>query len=509
LRLAGAKIYQSDEETAQLEDLVGHLPPKMEDYDNRGEYYAAYEEWKESGGGKWWKLWQVVPLVTREDTYGHLHILPQLRSHPEEYWTDITNALLDVPHLARLFETTRWTQQILTPREMRKASNLPLLGKEESTLIAEAKNCLPGDSNLNTSQTSTPCNQNNNAAVLGEKVLLAQANTGCFHLEISAANSGGQVYVTARFVSDGGDGDIWFFVNDSLHGHNPWNQNFGDFVYEPQWTGSPYNLSPGQSLGVKFSGMVSNTDACQDAWDTLYCNFALDATGTLTSDCGDIEIPGHVPAACLLPPIPSAEICFEPAISDPNPNDTLCAPPIGSGFGPGNPDYRNLFAVEEVENEWCNKDGWWCKDISDEDCGNCRACYRCVDEYTTPRACERCDKCPRNPPSEAIKCCESFTEDVYREIAFATLIPYLGQIYDQMSDPEQGFLNNFRPHDFGKFSEIAAKGNMPWAFMPEANRYVSPGSGNTGSGEFYFPWLGGAQLSKEWVSTEALMPFVQ
>jgi len=104
------------------------IPPDPSDKD----YQKKFLEWKEKDGGKWYRLWQATPMLSREDTQGE--ISPYLaKEHKEDTDLEFTSEeakLESVPHLARLYEGSQIISNLLTPAgekkiEMVKTEEIP------------------------------------------------------------------------------------------------------------------------------------------------------------------------------------------------------------------------------------------------------------------------------------------------------------------------------------------------------------------------------------------------
>ena len=104
-------IYTGKTEESNLSELVQHLPPNPNDENYREKFLI----WKNEDEGKWYRLWQATPMLSREDTKGtiELYLGPnaeaELGEIPEE------NLIEKVPHLARLYEGSQLISQILIP----------------------------------------------------------------------------------------------------------------------------------------------------------------------------------------------------------------------------------------------------------------------------------------------------------------------------------------------------------------------------------------------------------
>src|SRR4030043_1138097 len=125
----------------KITDFAGHLPPDP----NEENYVEKWKEWQESEGGIWSRLWTVVPLVSREDTPGN--IMPYLGFKSKDLFS-VTNpdALIEqLPHVARLYESTQKVQNILLPTW---DEELMLAQKQTTPIIASAQKNVLGEKTL-------------------------------------------------------------------------------------------------------------------------------------------------------------------------------------------------------------------------------------------------------------------------------------------------------------------------------------------------------------------------
>ena len=97
---------------SNLSQLANRLPPDP----NEENYQEKFLAWKEADGGKWYKLWQATPMLSREDTPGEIH--PYLGEENPEDKFEIKNedaTIEKVPHLERLYEASQKANQLLIP----------------------------------------------------------------------------------------------------------------------------------------------------------------------------------------------------------------------------------------------------------------------------------------------------------------------------------------------------------------------------------------------------------
>ena len=121
-------IYDAESVESSLSGLKAHLPPNPKDEN----YQEKFLIWKNEDGGKWYRLWQATPMLSREDTQGE--ISPYLaKEHKEDTDLEFTSEeakLESVPHLARLYEGSQIISNLLTPAgekkiEMVKSEEIP------------------------------------------------------------------------------------------------------------------------------------------------------------------------------------------------------------------------------------------------------------------------------------------------------------------------------------------------------------------------------------------------
>ena len=352
-----------------LSSLAGHYPPDPSEEN----YLEKWNAWKES---EWGRLWEVVPLVSREDTPGDIN--PYLGSRPRD--TFIVNnpeaQIEKVPHVARLYEASQEVQKIMTPLWQTGGT----AQKETGTIIASA----------------------------GEKVLLAQAATGGIPCGCKVYYPSPDCSCMNRIKSDG---EPECNAEQNLVG----------------WCG--YHLG-------RYGGCICGYANCQGPPNCQCSNLPF---------CPDAG--GAPPApACGLAEARPVSSCQLAAITDSNPNDDLCCDPINI----------NLTAVDSF-----NITGWY------------KECE------------ERQNEIPPRP-------CGPKTEDVSRQIGINLSHPYLYEIWNQTGESETaGIFNFFRPASVPKFSDIDAASQISYQY--KGNPADPP------VGKFYFPYLGGVQLAKQWL----------
>lgn len=155
------------------------------------------------------------------------------------------------------------------------------------------------------------------------------------------------------------------------------------------------------------------------------------------------------PGCGLRAPMP-VNACEKEAITDSNPNDDLCCSPINIA----------LSATDQFENT---------------DYIPCGVEIKC------------------NPVTGICRdaCEQTRSHAVNRKVGITLLHPYLAEIWEQTAEAVTGFFNIFRPENVPEFASTDAASDILYGYQP--------GSVSPSSGQFYFPFLGGIQLAKEWV----------
>lgn len=166
--------------------------------------------------------------------------------------------------------------------------------------------------------------------------------------------------------------------------------------------------------------------------------------------------------------VPSAT-CDKQAITDTNPNDSLCCGDIGVQFT----------AVDKIENQAgyaeCQASG-----------GDPAICGQII-EKTLERKFE-------------VNLEHPYLKEIWNQTSNALVV------YNAKDEPEiatmAGVFNAFRPYEVEKFPDLDARSK------DQAGYTYDKGQTEPTSGQFYFNHLGGVELGKEWV-LKALWPFKQ
>ncbi|MFZ5365834.1 MAG: hypothetical protein ACOZBZ_00895 [Patescibacteria group bacterium] len=391
---------------ATLSLLISHFPPDPSDKD----YAQKWDAWKKSDGGKWFNLWQVMSMASREDTPGNIN--PYLgRKRDDEFKILNPKAQIEkVPHVARLYETGGTIQKTLFPAKSKQ--------------------------------------------VLGEKTSLAEANlpppNPGFEASGSCSKSGNTYTVNAivSLTNAPGLSDISIHIG-SEYWHTCPNSDACTNLVAPSWSvaGKPGDILSGPSFNFRS--------------DVVVPNFRFSATYSIRLTADGCEFVGGPPKppgpTCGLPEPRPVNLCQKTAITDSNPADDLCCQ---------SPIKISLSATDQFINEDYLPCG---KEIECDPTG-----YICHD-----------------------KCDEEKEKGVNRQIGVALSHPYLGTIWNQTGNPLSGVFNIFRPYGVPKFVDIDAASQVSYSYKD-----TSPpigGSVTPGVGKFYFPYLGGIQLAKQWL----------
>ncbi len=439
--------------TATLSELEEHLPPDPFEEN----YPEKWDEWKKSDGGKWYKLWQVVPMFSHEDTPGQ--ILPYLGYKSKDEPKFIPPEVEKVPHVARLYEATQEVQTMLTP--FYQEDLLFTQNKAKSTL-ASSKTFQP--------TTINPTEKN----ILGEKALLAQGEACQECPELSIANPGisnGMVHYTYLLCHScpghGVIGDV--FVGPCGGVSQMKNIPPPCFSTNHPAIAPPVPISCRGTANICIAFKCDSSEACPGCWgqwQSESCQVTVDEGCNITdTTCGAVAV--EPPVCGISGPAPVMD-CEQAAITDPNEKDDLCCDPITITL-------NAVDAFENPEYEKCRAEGITCQPPG------------CIPGVS----CISCD----NP------CEEKVEKAVSRRFGINLLHPYLTDIWEQTGLAETaGLFNFFRPESekIPKFREIDASSEI--IYTQTGFESIEPSVG-----KFYFNYLGGVQLAKEWV-TRALMP---
>lgn len=421
--------------SGKLTSLEGHYPPDPFEED----YAEKWNEWKKSDGGKWYKLWQVVPMFSHEDTPGQISPYLGYKSNDEPKF--IPPNVEKVPHVARLYEASREVNNMLLPYQ----EGGSVVQKKTEPIIASA--------------------QEN---VLGEKTLLAQGDPCKQCPKLSIANPGisnGMVYYTYQLCHDcpGVIGDV--FVGPCGGASQMHNIPPPCFSTTHPAIAPPIPVSCPGTANICITFKCDGCPGCPGTWEKESCQVTVDESCNITdTTCG--AVPVEPPVCGVSGPMPVME-CEKEAITDTNDNDELCCDPI-------NINLRVVDAFENPEYDKCREEGITCNPPG------------CIEGEPGCRCHDPCD--------------ELVEQSVNRRFGINLLHPYLTDIWEQTGLAETaGLFNFFRPEDenIPNFREIDASSEITYSY---------PGGVSPPIGKFYFNYLGGVQLAKEWV-TRALMPW--
>lgn len=225
--------------------------------------------------------------------------------------------------------------------------------------------------------------------------------------------------------------------------------------------------------------------------------------------------PGGEPICALPPPAP-VNLCQLEGIEDPNPNDTICCPPI----------VTQLTAVDHVLNDaylpcgvevgrgdavscpgesgLCGGTGQSCNNLNKCDiAGGCNPACCGADRDCPGQTCSIANgycvtgrSCNPNSSIEAEcysagpdPCYEWRSARVSRQIGITLLHPYLNELWRMTTNVPAGFFNILRPYARPRFEDIEGKSQI---------RYSASGVDISPSvGDFFYPHLGGIQRAKE------------
>jgi len=436
-------------ESAKLSEFIDHLKP----YPDEENYQEKYDEWVQSDGGKWYRLWAALPMFSREDTPGQ--ILPYLGMRIKDSFVVLNpEAQIDkIPHLARLYEATQAINYLLLP-SAQQANGAEARIK---TFIAAAKDGVLGEKvEIKSNQTATT---NPNKEESGqERNLLAQGGSCLECPELSIVNpfvSNGMLYYTyvlCRSCYKPGDGPLGdIFMAPCGGGAQMHNIDGACFSTMDPSMAPPVAISCPGTATVCVSFKCDNCSGCPGTWNSATCSVTVDDKCNIAqTDCG-AGWPPDRPTCGLPEPWPVAA-CAKESITDPNPNDDICGTPISI----------ELSAVDQFVNSDYIECGVECLEWN-EVTGECKK--------------DACD--------------EEKSHGVERDVGVNLLHPYLYEIWGNSTEALTGFFNIIRPKQAPEFEELDANSEIYYGYSSGG---VMPSVGN-----FYYPYLGGIQKAKEWV----------
>lgn len=423
---------------AKLSEIKTHQPPKLTDPN----YEKAYKNWKTEAGGKWYYLWATVPMSSREDTSGRIKS-EAAKKQFDQYNIDknsFKETYSSVPHVARLFEQASNIKKMLTNMAT------SVLG-DKTTLLAQAPTSGGWAMSLS---INPPTSSGEGYYQMYPFVHLDSVPSDC---DPTLSDNG----ITNISFTNGSCGDIGRQITLSI-GDAPKSivgLNGCDSPRNYMRVGDSYSVS----LVVDGGGYSCRTSSKPGPF-SLSCTMTLTQKG-FVSTCGQGSTTPP-PPACGLAEAPNIPACQKPAITDTNPNDTLCCGTVRA----------NLNAAELI----INPDHTPCAEVLPD--GTVRFNSDC------------------NDPIKDIP--------VSRKIAVNLDQPLLKQIWDATANPISGIFNYFRPDNYPKFTPLEAKSKDKVSY--EYDNGKGTGTVSPDKGDFYFPYLGGIQQAKE-QTVRSLTPY--
>jgi len=479
-------------------------------------YLPLYSAWLTT---EWGRLWQRIPLFTREDSPGKITLsiehdpgelssANQFGQNKSYYSAEFPMAF---PHLARLHDSSQTLQQMLVPKthdngtaavpspekQITENKSENLAGK---VLLAQAKigeKNITGDSVDESDQTYQP------------PVLLAQGDEEdspppelpiVVIPSLIPGDSPGtygwqyQIYQDESFPNysayDLADFAYTILVNGEVVGHGDRQPGciagFGCHI-QSYYGGvdAPYfPLQPGPvTVELQISdGVFTCTESDENC--TAYNPNRSYQTACTINDDGSFTCEG---VALPSPPSP-----LDPGCSNQSNLDPAC-----SGNSPREDNKPN-------DPICCNADVK--VDVID---------YRVIG-YDSDEAYQKaCVECDLTVDTQA-ECDERYARIhevvMTRKVQVDLKIPYLENIWEDTAEDDWGVFNIFRPADWPAFPDYDAlsrirytqespQGVPQWIEWAKAPVWLSPSEGN-----LYFPYLGGIQQTKKCIAEHFLLP---
>jgi hypothetical protein len=468
-----------------------HLPPEK----SHPRYQDILAEWFQTPYGK---LWPYVPMFSREDTSGK--IIAEIENPPGELSITTPEAKqitttkvefpLSFPHLKRLYEVTQALQQLVIPKVEPQPTSPPT-GAGLSSQLASNQLLQPNPQVLaqgNSEFVEDNCglfvekngfvkyynNNRNSCGIISDYQLTVEYDIDQTDFQVACHTD----RMVGELLPYAPDGHIWptnISDNDLGGGNNHCGKIGGKSV-----------TSIAKSsfiVRVTTSGGRGN---CQQTI-TREARVIKDKDGNwIAQGCGAVAAQPPVEDKCHNPNTFSPLGCLENSIKDDNDKlDSVCCSDTANVKVE---DYKDkLYGAHEycgaLKSHCCNGDA----DCEANICDNPQA-YSCPWEKAT----------------------------LSRQVRFDTQIPYLSKIWDQIGGmatniedftTKTGILNFIRPADFPfyqtKFArseiELSISGNTAGVdgktplYSDQAPAQISPVKA-----DFYFPYLGGVELAKQW-----------
>ncbi len=470
----------------------GHLPPDRQNPN----YAELYAQWQKTIYGQ---LWPYVPMFSREDAAGKIiaeieHPPGELRlTNPEAKQISPTKVEFPVsfPHLTRLYEVTKAVQKLFLPQAP-KNQNLNASADPKMKTTTKTSQVLAAT-------TASSC--------YGVRLSLESKNDAfSLHAWDTNPESCGATLVdptiSVTWVKNGLTiGSCTLTASPNFRGFprddgKP--NNYGTPITDLQGCAaplSPKDLKAGDRLEVTLTVLNAGgaNDPNRGCFQTANCTCTLKINndGSAVQNCAGAVVPPPPEIKTCQPATFSPDICLEDALKDPNEKlDAACCSDTATAVVN---DYWRFVKRGEA----------WCDALKDK-------C--CRDQDPAARDLCRANICS-NPDSGD---CPWESTTLSRKIRFEVKIPYLKVIWNQIGNlatkteevaKDNGLFNLFKPSQLPKFQAKAARseieftansaqveGQTPHYAQETKETEISPQKA-----DLYFPYLGGAELVKQWV----------
>lgn len=540
----------------KISEFNGHLPPSLDDPD----YIRKYDEWRnknirdnflgifDTAIGPWGRFWEAIPMTSRENTEGKITPYLAAKTGDTLKITDDTskkNQTTKVPHVARLYESSFLINQIL--KSYPASSKITLENPTPNSLLASADTSAKFLAEIN---TQVPQGQ-----VLG---VSPGGHTYSMDITPSVVNVGGDTYdVCWTFLANADCGlfDLHGVLSADLNGNVFYASEWGVIAYsfpyhcsyQPFGGNQTITAQPGDRITI--SNMVDGINhQCNDGGGNPEDPRPY-LTGSVTCiiqpdksvRCNNTVIP-PIPPSCYPKDAPQIDTCVKDlAITDSNPNDKLCC---GKTTIKATLTAKDIFENKQYTPEIIRKcqaySNYHHYDISHPE----DPCYDAA--RPGPSGEINCDESDFEPEYQVtnVRCVEDIDQEAYRwvgtniipdyetvtrKVGVSLSHPYLSRIWNNTAGGA-GVFDNFRPFDYASFEPVDAysyiapdgKGAITYEFKDSAHEWSkrcstsgSPSKTNCSSnydasvqpnsGKFYYPYLGGIQFSKLWM-TNTLKP---
>jgi len=460
---------------------------------------ALYTAWLTT---EWGRLWQRIPLFTREDSPGKVTLsiehYPGELSSANSFGRDKTPYSAEFPmafpHLARLHDASQFLEDMLTTEGHDSSPQISTSRPESKILLAQARSenqvldipspALLAQGEELEEETEPPPEPDPTWFYVSPGATYSR--TGIDQYQIGWQVTFGQNQSFPNYSSyDFGDFGFQVFINGQPMGGTSF-QPGSSFAANPTFTNDNYGVSPTTlSLRPGDSFTIAVTVTGGTPWNLAnqdqLINQSFQTTCKVLPD-GSIDCPTVANITQVVTdPGCGNQSNLDPGCSgnnpepDHNPNDAACC---NASANVEINDYR-IVAFDNQE----------AYDLG---------CQICKDDETP----EECDERHNRVRDHTMT----------RKVKVSLRIPYLENIWEDTAEDKWGVFNIFKPAAFPAFpdndalSKIRYTQKTPQGLEEWIDWATSPFGLTPSEGKLYYPYLGGIHQTKKCISEHFLLP---